>query len=60
MISNKFSAVMLAMLSVSAVLADAEKKGEPYEYENHPYDIHKFYDNIPDLINSTEVKFWFY
>jgi len=40
MISNKFSAVILAMLSVSTVLADAEKKGESFEYEKHPYDIH--------------------
>jgi hypothetical protein len=60
MISNKFSAVILAMLSVSTVLADAERKGEPFEYERHPYDIHQFYDNIPDLINATEVNFWFY
>lgn len=29
------------------------------EWDNHPYDVHEYYDNIPDLINMTETRFWF-
>ena len=42
------------------VSAEPGKQGEPVEYQTHPYDIHEYYDGIPDLVNTTEVNFWFY
>ena len=59
MISNKFSAVVLAMVGVCLVQADPEKQHKPFEYEKHPYEIHDYYEGIPDLVNATETRFWF-
>ena len=47
------------MAAIQMVAADAEAKGEPVEYDKHPYDVHRYYDNIPDLVNVTEMRFWF-
>ena len=36
-----------------------KKQGVPVEWNNTAYDIHEYYDNIPQTINMTEARFWF-
>ena len=61
---NKVASTVLVSIaftcSSQVVLADPAKQGKAVEYEKHPYDIHEYYDNIPDLVNMTETGFWFY
>lgn len=57
---NKATTAIIMMLSVANVSADAEKMGEPIDWsDKHPYDEHAYFDNIPDLFNMTETRFWF-
>ena len=60
---NKFTTTILLTLSIlSSVRADATKRGEQVDWSTdgtHPYDVHQYYDDIPDVINMTETRFWF-
>lgn len=54
-----FKFAIIGSLLLASTVEAQKYKNRAVEWDNEPYNVHDYYDGIPDLINVAETKFTF-
>ena len=54
-----FKFAIIGSLLLASTVEAQKYKNRAVEWDNEPYNVQDYYDNIPDLINVPETKFTF-